>query len=85
MNKALESVLLFLINKRYIGKRHFPEDKLIKSRIKWINKQETKEFYKEYKRIKPFLIRLKKRTGKSTDWHISINPKCLAEIEELVR
>lgn len=84
MNKALRAVLLFLINKRYIGKKHFPEDKLIKSRTKWLSRQEIKSFKKEYKKTRPFLIRLKKRTGKGSDWHISIDPKHLPEIEEML-
>ena len=84
MNKALRAILLFLINKRYIGGKHFPEEVIIKSRIKWLQKQEIREFNKEYRKIKPFLIRVKKRTGKSSSWHISINPKCLFKIKELL-
>lgn len=84
MNKALRAVLLFLISKRYIGGKHFPEDKLIKSRTKWLSKQDVKDFKKEYKNIKKFLIRLKKRTGKGSSWHISLNPKFLTDIKELL-
>jgi len=81
---ALKDVIEFLLIKRYIGNRHFPEDKLITSRIKWLSKPEQKEFENEYKKIACYLIKLKKRTGKSSEWHISINPKNIAEIEKFI-
>ncbi len=84
MNKAITSILKFLLNQNIIGAKHFPENKLIKSRIKWLNKQEQKNFKKQYKLIKKYLIRLKKRTGKGSSYHISINPKYLKEIKELL-
>jgi len=84
MNKALRSVLSFLVNQKCIGGKHFPEDVLIKSRTRWLQKQEVREFKKEYKKIKHLLITLKKRTGKGSGWHISINPKCLSKIKELL-
>ena len=68
----------------YIRGRHFPENKLITSRIKWLSKTQIKEFEKDYKTILPYLIRLKKRTGKGTEWHLSINPRYLAEISTLL-
>ena len=84
MNKALTACLTFLVNKRYIRGKHFPEKILIKSRTKWLTKKEVREFNKEYKKINPYLIRLKKRTRKGSSWHISINPKCLPEIEKIL-
>jgi hypothetical protein len=50
-NKALRAILRYLLNHRTIGGKHFPEEKLIKSRTKYLNKQELKDFKKEYKQI----------------------------------
>jgi len=82
MNRALRAVLVVLLNKRYIGWKHTPEDKLIKSKTKWLEKKEHKDFEKEYKKLinKDLILRLKKRTGKGSDWHISLNPRKLKEI-----
>ncbi|MBT7903599.1 hypothetical protein HN587_07080 [Candidatus Woesearchaeota archaeon] len=84
MNAAFKSTLIFLLNKHYIGGKHFPENKLIISRTKWLTKQEQKEFNKEYKQIRYCLIILKKKTGKGIDWHISLNPSKLQEIKKLL-
>jgi hypothetical protein len=87
MNKVLEAVLIYLINKRYIGGKHTPEEKLINSKTKWIDKKEKKEFEKEYKKIlnNGFILRIKKRTGKGTDWHICLNQRKLKELNEMLR
>lgn len=83
MNSALRAILIFLLNRHYIGGKHFPEKKLIVSRTKWLSRIQKKEFEKEYRMVLPYLIRMKKRTGRGTEWHISINPRHLAEIGEL--
>lgn len=85
-NKIIRSVLVFLLNHRYIGGKHTPEDKLIKSKTKWLPAEERKEFRKEYKRLinERHIIRSKKRTGKGFDWHISLNPRKLKEIYNLI-
>ena len=85
MNKAITSLIKFLLNHNIIGAKHFPENKLIQSRIKWLNKQEQKDFKKQYKELKKYLIRTKKRTGKSSTYHISINPKNIKKIKELLK
>jgi hypothetical protein len=85
MNKPIIAIIHFLVHHHYIGGKHFPEDKLITSRTRHLNKDGQKEFEKEYERIKPYLIRLKKKTGKSSSWHISIDPKHLADIENLLK
>jgi hypothetical protein len=86
MEKATESILLFMLNKHYIGGKHFPEHKLLISRIKWLSKEERKIFEKEYDFMinKEYIIRLKKRTSKSTEWHISINPEKLKDVFEMM-
>lgn len=75
MNKALKAIIICMLNKRYIGGKHTPEDNLIKSKIKWLNKGDIKIFYKEYKEMlnNQLLLRIKKRTKKNYDWHISLN------------
>ena len=84
MNKALKSILYFLVNRNYIGRKYFPEKKLIVSRTKWLNKVDYKEFFKEYKEVRKYLLVVMKRTGKGNEWHISINPKCLGEIKDML-
>ena len=86
MQKATESILLFLWNRHYIGAKHFPEKKLITSRTKWLSKKELKLFEIEYKNLvkKGYFIQLKKRTGKGSEFHISINPRKLKEFKELI-
>ena len=87
MNASLKAILVQLLNKKYIGGKHTPEDKLVKSKIKWIDKNERKQFEREYKSMinGEYILRLKKRTGKGSDWHISINPRRLREIYEMLR
>jgi len=86
MNGGLKAILLFLLNKRYIGNKHFPENKLVSSRTKYLCQEEQKQFENEYKDLLNclFLLRLKKRTGKGDDWHISLNPRKLKEIYEML-
>jgi len=82
LDKVARSVLLTLLNRRCIGGKHTSEDAVIKQKTKWLNKSEFKEFEFEYTQLirNEILIRLKKRTGKSADWHISINPRKLGEV-----
>ena len=75
MEAATEAILQFLVNKRYIGRRHFPEKKLISSRTKWLSKEERRAFEKEYKKL---------LTGKGTEWHIALNPRKIREIYEVL-
>ncbi|OGV93002.1 hypothetical protein A3B57_00755 [Microgenomates group bacterium RIFCSPLOWO2_01_FULL_47_10] len=86
MEAATEAILQFLVNKRYIGRRHFPEKKLISSRTKWLSKEERRAFEKEYKTLlsENYLTRTKKRTGKGTEWHIALNPRKIREIYEVL-
>jgi len=86
MNGGLRAIILFLLNKRYIGGKHFPEEKLVVSRTRYLNSEEQKEFEQEYKSFvnELFLLRLKKRTGKGSDWHISLNPRKLKELYEKI-
>ncbi|MBU0459648.1 MAG: hypothetical protein KJ597_06680 [Nanoarchaeota archaeon] len=76
-----------MLSKRYIGGKHTPEDKLIKSKTKWLESGEKREFEKEYKQLvnERILIREKKRTKKGLDWHIYLNPRMLKEMYEKLR
>ena len=82
MNRILKTILIFLLSKKYIGARHTPEKKLIKSKTKWVNNRERKEFEKQYREIinKEIILRQKKRTKKCSDYHICLNPKKLKEV-----
>jgi len=86
MEKSTEAILLFLLNKHYIGAKHFPERKLIISRTKWLNNDEKKLFNREYSAMlnARYFIKLKKKTGEGTDGHISLNPEKLKEIFDMV-
>jgi len=86
MNPALKAIVLFLMSKRYIGGKHTPEDRIIKSKTKWIDSKEEKEFRKEYKKMinERFILRSKKRTGKGSGWHICLNPRKLKELNEML-
>jgi len=86
MNEAIKEVLKLLLHKHIIGHKHFPEDLLIKNRIRHLPRYEQREFYEEYFTLvnKGYFWRLKKRTGKGTEWHISLNPEYLHEIIEII-
>ena len=75
-----------MLHKHYVGGKHIPENLLFKSRLKSVPKDLRKECEDEYAELlqRGVFIRLKKRTGKRSDWHISLNPEMLAEINELV-
>jgi hypothetical protein len=87
MNKALKALLATLLGKHCIRGKHTPEEKIILSKIKSLDKHERKQFAKEYKQAvnNHFIIRVKKRTAKSYDWHITLNPRKLKEIHTIVR
>ncbi len=82
MHNELRDLLQYMLSHHIIGARHAPEDRLITSRIKHLPRNVQKEFYEEYDALcrKGWCIRLKKRTGKGSDWHISINPEYTSEI-----
>lgn len=82
MNGALKAVISFMLNKKYIGARHTPEEKLIISKTKWLQKEDYRDFKKECKSLinDQIIIRVKKKTGKGSDWHISLNPRKLKEL-----
>ena len=86
MNIAAKAVLMHLLSKKYIGGSHTPEKKLIVSKTKWLNSNEKKKFDKEYKEMlnKEMITRQKKKTGKGSDYHISLNPRKLPEISEML-
>lgn len=86
MNYELKQVLRYLLFGHIIGNKHFPERLLIISKTKHLNKNERKEFEEEYKTLinQNYFIRLKKKTGKGSEWHISLNPEMLEEVKEKV-
>ena len=86
MDKSIKLMLQLLLNRHIIGAKHFPERLLIVSKTKWLSKDERILFEKEYSEIinRGLLLRMKKRTGKGTEWHISLNPEKLNDIYELM-
>lgn len=85
MNKAIKALITTMLNKRIIGGKHAPEEYLLKTR--WLRKEEIKEFEKEYRQLinNQSILKIKKKTGKGSDWHISLNPRNLKELYELIR
>lgn len=77
MNQSLQKLLKWMFRKRIIGHKHFPENLLVKSKIYHLNKQLQKNFYAEYEELirKEVFWRLKKKTGRGSEWHISLNPE----------
>lgn len=86
MNRALKAILLFLLNHRYFGNKHAVEKRIIISKTRFISRQEKREFEKEYREMlnQGIIIRLKKRTGKGSDWHVSLNPGKISELNRLL-
>lgn len=86
MNPALKELLMDLLRKRVIGAKHTPEDRIIKVNTRWLQRPQRKEFRKEYGQLvrEELILRSKKMTGKSADWHISLNPRKLKEVEEMI-
>jgi len=86
MIASTRAVVVWLINKKCFGGKHTSEKKLLNRKIKWLTKDIKNKFDKEYKELinKGIILRQKKRTGKSSDWHIFINPKKEKELHELL-
>lgn len=74
-----------MLAKHAWGGKHTPEEQLVSPRIKHISKQERKAFLKEYLQFRnEYCIVLKKRTGKGSEWHVSLDPRKMKEIEEAI-
>lgn len=86
MENALRALLLFMLSKRYIGGKHTPEKKAIKLKTKWLSSEEVKEFNREYKQMinDGFFMKTKKKTGKGTSWHLSLNPRRIKELKDIL-
>jgi hypothetical protein len=87
MNSALKAIITLMLNKKIIGGKHTPEEKLFRSKTKWLQKEEYHEFEKEYHDMlnNQMILRIKKRTGKGSDWHISLAPRKLKELYEMIK
>ena len=86
MQPSSKAVLQRLLIGNYIGAKHRPEQKVLKRATIRLDKDAIKIFQHEYRLMlnQSWLIRLKKRTGKGSDWHISLNPKKLQEIKDSI-
>ena len=83
MHPALKDLLITMINRRFIGGKHFPEDKLLHNKIKWIENDDRHQFEVEYNQLvnQGIIIRQKKRTGKGSSWHIWLNPSIVYDLK----
>ncbi|MBI4453103.1 hypothetical protein HY636_00500 [Candidatus Woesearchaeota archaeon] len=80
------NILKVLFNRKSIGNAHFPEDLLFK-RLKNIHdKQLRKLVDEEWKKLENegFIVRMKKKTHKGNDFHVSLNPKRIFEVKEMI-
>ena len=86
MNGALKAIITVMLSKKCIGGKHTPEEKLINSKTKWLQKEDYRDFEKGYRKLinNQSILRTKKRTGKGSDWHISLNPRKLKELNEMI-
>lgn len=85
MHGALRNIIKFLVSKKYIGGRHVPEQWVVLSRTRSLHPQERKQCLKEYLAFREaYCIVLMKKTGKGSDWHISLNSHRMKEIHALL-
>ena len=81
LSKQIKKVLETLLNKKIIGGKH-TEEKNIFKRLKHLSKEENKIALKEWLWcVKEELILQKKSTGQI---HVSLNPRKMKEILELI-
>lgn len=78
----MTAALRRLFNKRRIGGKHTEEKNLFLD-AKHLSKEEQRQFEDDYKLcVNNGLILKKKSTG---EWHISLNPRKLAEILQVIQ
>ncbi|MFH1916383.1 MAG: hypothetical protein ABIJ21_03905 [Nanoarchaeota archaeon] len=87
MEKTTIIIVKYLYVKRIIGGKHIPEDRIIMQRKRLLRKEECKLFEKDYKKLvnDKIILRMKKRTGKGCDWHITLNPRMLEKALEIIQ
>lgn len=86
MNGALKTLIADMLTKKCIGGKHTPEEKLVTSKTKWLQKDDARAFEKEYREAikRGLILRTKKKTGRGSGWHISLNPRRLKELHEMI-
>lgn len=87
MIKEMKGLVRLLLTHSFSPKNHFPEEKLLNPRRKGLNNKQRDEFDKDYQELikKGIIIRVWKRTGHSSDWHIGLNPKLRGDAEKLIK
>jgi hypothetical protein len=85
MASCINQAITYLWKQRCIGERHIPEMYLIRFVLRHRTRDEIKEFQKDFRAAvnEGLIIRLKKRTGKGSGYHISLNPSRIPMIHEL--
>jgi hypothetical protein len=84
MDGGIKRLLEVMIGRHYIGGKHFPEKRLLRMASYHID--DKRQFESQYRRLLNdwIIIRAMKRTGKQYDCHISINPRRIKEVKEII-
>ncbi|MBS3121726.1 hypothetical protein J4434_02485 [Candidatus Woesearchaeota archaeon] len=86
INEEVKSIVRTLLTRKRIGGVHTPEAQLFRKFKNIHDKEIRKKIDEDWKQLETFgyLIRMKKRTKKGTDYHVSLNPKRVFEIKEWI-
>lgn len=81
----LKSVIRFLLTHKCVGGVHTPESFLFKRFKNVHDKQIRKKIAVQWFELERegFIIRMKKRTRKGSDYHISLNPSFVPLLREM--
>ena len=87
MNRGAKDLLRHLLAKRCIGGKHIPESIVMAHLVFGLDRNRRRELEKDYRDLlnNGTIMRMKKRTGKGSDWHISLNPRKMDEIYWILR
>jgi len=83
MNSQLTKLVEYMKSHKIYGAKHIPEELIINSRTRHLSKSERKEFLDAYHDHEFLFHKLKKRTGRGSEWHISLNVKELANFQNI--
>lgn len=82
--EEIKSVVRTLLTRKCIGGVHTPEAQLFRKFKNIHDKIIRKKIDEDWKQLENSgcIIRMKKRTKKGTDYHVSLNPKRVFEMKE---
>lgn len=86
ISHEIKNALTILFNKKYIGNAHVPEEFIMKRLKNVHDKKLRRQIADEWKWLENegYITRMKKRTSKGTDFHVSLNPKKIFEVKEMI-